>query len=98
MFKGRRSILEVDVSDQWLKLWSPWDGHIQGLGSEESLEVKQVKVVEIHQICEQLVGQAVQCGHHGQCELPATVRGAIHKPEDGTKELFDVLATCQLNK
>lgn len=82
--KSRMSLLEVDVPNQRLKLWSPRDGHVQSLGSEECLEVKQIEVVEIHQVREQLIGQAVQGGHHGQCELPATVGGAIHKPEEGT--------------
>lgn len=56
---GEKSLLEVDVSDQWLKLWSPRNSHIQSFGSEESLEVKQVEVIEIHQVGEQLIGQAV---------------------------------------
>lgn len=75
-------LLEVNVSDQGLKLGPPRDGHVKGLGREEGLEVKQIEVVVVHQVCEQLVSQSVEGGHHGQGELPAAVRGAIHKPED----------------
>lgn len=63
--KIRRSLLEIDVPNQRLKLRSSGDGHVQGLGCEESLEVKQIKVIEIHQVGQQLIGQPVQCGHHG---------------------------------
>lgn len=81
----KQHLLEVNVSDQRFKLWSSWDGHVQGFGCEKGLEVKQIKVIIIHQVCHKLIGQTIQCGHHGQGELPATVSGAIHEPEQDTK-------------
>lgn len=74
-------LLEVDVPDERLKLGASRDGHVERLGGEESLEVKQVEVVVVHQVGEQLVGQTVQRGHHGQGELPAPVRRSIHVSE-----------------
>lgn len=77
-------LLEIDVPHKRLKFRSSWNGHIKGLRSEEGLEIKQVKVVEIHQICQQLICQAVQGGHHRQCELPPPICGTIHKPKKHT--------------
>lgn len=88
--KSRISLLKIDVPNQRLKLWPPRDSHIQGLGSEKRLQVKQIKVVEINQICQQLIGQTIQRGHHGQCELPASVGGTIHKPKKGTHSQFEL--------
>ena len=82
-------LLEVNVPDQRLKLGPSGDGHVESLGSEEGLEVKQIEVVVIHQVCEQLVSQAVEGGHHRERELPATVGGAVHKPEDKVKHCYD---------
>lgn len=78
-------LLEIHVPHKGLKLWSSRDGHVKSLRSEEGLEIKQVKVVEIHQICQQLICQAIQCGHHGQGELPPPICGAIHKSKKCTK-------------
>lgn len=75
-------LLEVNISDQGLKLGPPRDGHVKGLGCEEGFEVKQIEIVVVNQVCEQLVSQSVEGGHHGEGELPAAIRGAIHKPED----------------
>ena len=71
--------LEIDVSDQGLKLGTPRDSHVQGFGCEECLQIKQVEVVSIHQVSQQLIGQTIQGGHHRQSELPPPVCGSIHK-------------------
>lgn len=78
-------LLEIDVPHKRLKLRSSGDGHVKGLRSEEGLQIKQVKVVHIHQICQQLICQAVQRGHHRQCELPPPICGTIHKPKEAHK-------------
>ena len=66
--------------DKGLKLGSTRNGNVQCLGREKGLQVKQIKVVVIHQVCQQLVTKAIQCRHDAQGEVPMVVGGAIHKP------------------
>ena len=65
---------------QGFKLRSTRDGQVEGFGSEERLQVKQVKVIFIHQICQQLVAKAIEGGHYLQGKVPMVVGGAIHQP------------------
>ena len=73
--------LHLLVLDEWFKLGSPWDGHVEGLGREEGLEVKQVEVIVIYKVRQQLVGQAVQRCHLGEGQVPTTVCRTIHMSE-----------------
>lgn len=57
-------VLEINVSDKRLKFGPPWNGHVQRFRGKESLQVKQVEVVFIHQVCQQLISQSIQSGHH----------------------------------
>lgn len=57
-------VLEINVSDKRLKFGSPWNGHVQRFRGKESLQVKQVEVVFIHQVSQQLISQSIQSGHH----------------------------------
>lgn len=54
-----RYVLEVNVSDKRLKFGPPRNGHVQSFGGEESLQVEQVEVVSIHQVCQQLISQSI---------------------------------------
>ena len=49
------------------------------LGGDERLGLKEVKVVAVPKVAEQLACQAVQSGHDGQGQLPTPVAGAVHK-------------------
>lgn len=73
VFPSQTHLLKVDVSNKRLKLGTSRNSHIQCLGSKEGLQVKQVEIVVIHKVSEQLVGQSVQRGHHRQGELPTLV-------------------------
>lgn len=57
-------ILLVDIPIQRLELWTSWYSDVQGLGSEEGLEIEQIVVVAVHDVRQQLAGQAMQVGHH----------------------------------
>lgn len=73
-------LLKIDISNERLELGPSRNSHVQCLGGEECFQVKQIEVVVIHQVSEQLICQPVQCGHHGQGELPPLVRGTIDIP------------------
>ena len=72
--------LLVQFFNKWLKLGSSWDGQVECLGSEEGLQVKEVKVVVVYEVCQQLVAKAIQGGHDGQREAPLAICAAIHQP------------------
>ena len=74
---------EMLVFDERLKLGSSRDGQVQGFGCEEGFDVKQVEVVVVNQICEQLVAEAMQGGHDREAQVPASIRGPVHHPEGG---------------
>ncbi len=40
-------ITGVHVPEEGLKLWPARDAHVQGLGSDEAVDIEQVEVVEI---------------------------------------------------
>lgn len=73
-------LLKIDISNERLELGPSRNSHVQCLGGEECFQVKQIEVVVIHQVGEQLICQPVQRGHHGQSELPPLVRGTIDIP------------------
>ena len=58
-------------------LGPPGMAMLRALEVKKALRSNQIEVVVIHQVCEQLVSQSVEGGHHGEGELPATVRGTI---------------------
>lgn len=71
---------ELLVFDKRLKLGASRDGQVQSLGREERLHVKQVEVVIINKVCEQLVAKAIQRGHDRQGQVPTSVCGSVHHP------------------
>ena len=56
-------VLILWVSEQWLKLGTSRNGHVQGFGGEETLLVKQVKVVFVNEVTQKLVRESMQVGH-----------------------------------
>ena len=68
----------LDVSVQRFKLRTSRDRHVQRLGREEAALVKEVEVVLINQIAQQLVRQSVQVRHHRQGESPQSVRRSVN--------------------
>jgi len=54
-------LLKFFVFHEWFKLWAARNCEVQSLGSEERLHVKQIEVVVINEISQQLIGQTVQC-------------------------------------
>lgn len=80
-------VAHVAVLDQWLELGSSRNSHVQCLGCEEALRIKQVEEVAVHQIGQQLIRQSVERRDLGQCEVPLAVRGpvdvTVNEEEDG---------------
>ena len=76
-------LLHFFVLDEGLKLGATRDSHVESLGCEERLQVKQVVVVVINQVCEQLIGQSIQDWHDGQGQVPLSVGCTIHVSESG---------------
>ncbi|KAK4812136.1 hypothetical protein QYF61_000977 [Mycteria americana] len=66
----RQVIVQIDVSNKRFKLGTSRNSHVQRLGGKESFQVKQIEIVVIHKVSEQLIGQPVQRGHHRESELP----------------------------
>jgi len=54
------------IAIERLKLGAAWDSQVQSLGCVERLLIKQIEVVFIRQIREQLVCQTVEVGHDWQ--------------------------------
>mmetsp|Transcript_8730 Transcript_8730/g.18588 ORF Transcript_8730/g.18588 Transcript_8730/m.18588 type:complete len:335 (-) Transcript_8730:298-1302(-) len=69
----------VHVPEQGLELGPSGDAHVEGLGCDEGLRLKQVEVVAVCKVAHQLTCQPVQGGHDGQRQLPLSVAGAIHE-------------------
>ena len=72
--------LECLIFDKWFELRASGDGEVKSLGGEKGLEVKNVKIVVIHQVSEQLTSQSVQRRHHRKRQIPLSVSVTIHKP------------------
>lgn len=53
------NLLEVDVSNKRFKFGASRNGHIECLGREEGFQIKEIEVVIIYQVCQELIGQAV---------------------------------------
>lgn len=49
-------ILKLLILDQRFKLGTAWNGHVEGLSCEEGLQVKEIEVVAVHKVSQQLVG------------------------------------------
>ena len=80
---------------QGLKLGPTWDGQVEGFGSEERLQIEQIEVIFIHQICQQLVAKAIEGGHDLQGEVPVVVGGAVHQPVwEGGDPVYQVPNHC----
>lgn len=73
-------LLKIDISNKRFKFGASRNGHVERLRSKKGLQIKQIEVIVIYQVCQELIGQAVESGHHRQCELPALVSGTIHIP------------------
>mmetsp|Transcript_8139 Transcript_8139/g.19406 ORF Transcript_8139/g.19406 Transcript_8139/m.19406 type:complete len:590 (-) Transcript_8139:14-1783(-) len=71
-------ILIVHVTVKGLELGATWNCHIQRLCRVEGLLFEEVEVVLVHQIRQQLVGQAVQDALLSQGEMPLPVARAVH--------------------
>lgn len=71
---------ECLVLDKRFKFGTSRNGQVEGFGCEERFDVKQVKVVVVDKVCQELVAKAIESGHDGETEVPATIRGPIHKP------------------
>ncbi|RUP50905.1 hypothetical protein BC936DRAFT_137165 [Jimgerdemannia flammicorona] len=63
----------VHVAVERLELGPAGNGHVEGLSGEEGVEVKEVKVVLVAQVREQLVREAVERAHHRQRQTPLAV-------------------------
>lgn len=86
--------LKICIPDQRFKLGSTRDGHVESLGGEEGLEIKEIEVVVIHQIGQQLVGQTVEGRHHRQGHVPILVAGAVDHPVWYSKKRRDLEFKC----
>lgn len=75
--RGYDNLLKFTIFDQRLKLGASRNGQIECLSSEEGLEVKQVEVVFVYQVSQQLVGQTVEGGQLRQRQVPAPIRATI---------------------
>lgn len=86
---------ELLVLYQGFKLWAPRNGQIESLGSEERLQIKQIEVIIIHQISEQLVTKAIEGRHDLQAEVPPAIGGATDIPADiiGSLQHFESTRT-----
>lgn len=50
------NLLEIDVSNKRFKFGASRNGHIERLGGKEGLQIKQIEVVVIYQVCQELIG------------------------------------------
>ena len=67
------------VLNQWFKLRPSWDSYVEGFSCEERLEIKQIEIVVINQVSEQLVAKAIEGRHDSQRQVPSPIGGAIHQ-------------------
>lgn len=52
------------ILHEWFKLWSSRNGNVECFSCEERLEIKEVEVVVINKICQQLVAKTIEGGHN----------------------------------
>jgi hypothetical protein len=81
-------VVRVQVAVQRLELGPARDGHVERLCGEEGAEVKHVVVVRVRHVAQQLRGEAVERAHHGERELPATVRRPVHHLGEAQREVL----------
>mmetsp|Transcript_67280 Transcript_67280/g.140138 ORF Transcript_67280/g.140138 Transcript_67280/m.140138 type:complete len:884 (+) Transcript_67280:4960-7611(+) len=70
-------LVDVVIAVQRLKFRTPRDREVQRFRGIERLEIKEVEVVAICQVREQLRREAVERAHDWHVETPACVRGAV---------------------
>ena len=54
-------IKSVLITDKRLKFRPTRNGNVQGFGCEKRLQVKQVEIIVVDQISQQLVSKTIQC-------------------------------------
>ena len=70
-------IFFVDVSVERLEFGTTWDGHVEGFGGVERLEIEQIEVILVDKITQKLVGQTMQICHNIEAKMPFTIGGTI---------------------
>mmetsp|Transcript_39887 Transcript_39887/g.113149 ORF Transcript_39887/g.113149 Transcript_39887/m.113149 type:complete len:527 (-) Transcript_39887:833-2413(-) len=53
-------VTRIHVAEQWLELGATGDAHVEALGGDERFVLKQVEVVSVHEVAEELASQTVQ--------------------------------------
>ncbi len=71
-------ILLINVSEERFEFRTSWNGNIECFGSVETFLVKQIKVIIVHQVTEQLTGQSIQIGHDIEREKPGSVTWSVY--------------------
>ncbi len=71
-------ILFINVSKERFEFRASWNGNIKCFGSVETFLIKQIKVIIIHQVTEQLTGQSIQIGHDIEWEIPGSVTRSVY--------------------
>ena len=56
-------LLSFFVFDEWLELWPSWYGQIESLSRKERLQIKKIEVVLVDEVCNKLIGEAIERGH-----------------------------------
>ncbi len=63
-------LVAARLSVERFKLWPTRHGHVEGLCSEKGVQVKEVKVVLVDNLREELRGEPMQVAHDGRREVP----------------------------
>ena len=82
-------VLFNQVSMQRLKFRPSWECNIKSLGCEEGLSVKEIEVVGVIKVAEELVGESVQVAHDGEGKIPLLVGRSVDIL--GLLERFEVI-------